>query len=606
MAVNEEFVRSVVQHPPPPIPLPAKISENDELDNLSSMMDKFTWSADAVEECARVLLQDYNCQQSAQMSSNITVEMKVKALQQLKQLLCTSREQVFRAAQDIIDTGVLSALVSYMSPPSSSNPLCLPATFCLTNVAAGLDEQTASVVEAGAIGPCVEMLRCSSESLRRQAIFCLANIAGSTPEFRRRLSENRDYFSSIVHAVNSSKDPKIAELAGWNMRNMCVLGGPAWPDLKIAILFFAHKLAEAAGSMSMVHGRGCSGNTDVVFGYGHHYRSALSSGQHSLPVLRFASETFSWISRNAEGVKEIEREGLIFPLLCLSKLSANHAVRNHCLEALCNSMQYGSHVTRRLFDMPGGVSTLAELMADAITFTPQQRVLAGRTLFYYCIGGQEMAIRAMSAPLNLANLTVPTVVMIQNTVCTLEGSKWLFDDDEEENAPPPTSPIQVALTIFEQNEGLEEFTLREKCGRIIIGTLAHLPEDSIKQFLTNHLIKLILEILEFAAHVDGITAHECNGTKRGANAIEVMNPGEVELPPGQFTDSIVNLIHRMLRIGEDIKHENNALDNPIALLFGQAGVIEKLQNAVTNASNMPYDIIQKTSYLIQKYCLGAL
>eukprot|EP01055_Gregarina_sp_Pseudo9_P005353 Gregarina_sp_Pseudo_9__5352@NODE_63_length_4661_cov_162_085894_g58_i0_p1_GENE_NODE_63_length_4661_cov_162_085894_g58_i0NODE_63_length_4661_cov_162_085894_g58_i0_p1_ORF_typecomplete_len696_score215_04Arm/PF00514_23/0_0028Arm/PF00514_23/5_3e10Arm/PF00514_23/4_1Arm/PF00514_23/2_5e03KAP/PF05804_12/0_0058KAP/PF05804_12/0_026HEAT_2/PF13646_6/0_025HEAT_2/PF13646_6/0_23Proteasom_PSMB/PF10508_9/0_021Proteasom_PSMB/PF10508_9/1Arm_2/PF04826_13/0_0011Arm_2/PF04826_13/75CLASP_N/PF12348_8/64CLASP_N/PF12348_8/ len=663
---NEQLPR----HPPPAPPPPRKLhadqssapAETDaELEALSSMMTSFNWSGDAVESCAKVIL-DPESPSSA----------KLKGVLQLKQLLCTSREHVFCIAQDVIDSGVLKALVSFISSDTPYAALKLPSAFCLTNIAAGQDDQTAAVVEAGAIPPCLELLRSREESLRRQAIFCLANIAGSTPEFRRTLASHSQYFESIIYAVIHANDPKVEELAGWNIRNMCVLGGPDFEQVRTGLDFFAGQLVRSTPPLSetrsmLINGtatfisvaHGSNANWTRAVSYNPFTAGGFRTSGHvcmNAAVLRFACETFSWISRSPEGRADIVQQELVLPLLYHAKFSSNYSVRSHSAECLANLAQYGPVDARHQLEKSGALIALSELLADHITYPPHQRVLAARCLYWLAMEGYVGGANAMVEHNVVTREVARRVIAARNEQRAREAAAAVEAQDENDDdqhvgadmgfdqlageddpryslgldlayegslaakgrygdSPWDTldvhvrgaSTLEVAYLIFNQVDRPEEFSLREKCGRMLVAILSKVTETVLYEAMSPDTFKLLLDILDVAADVDvqtclaGEISQVTPSGPLGASSMDALKVGEPELPAASFVNSVLNLMQRLFDIGEDLKRREQILENPVSVMLRQCDGLQRIENAI-GQSALPFEVIQRAIVMIQTYC----
>jgi hypothetical protein len=202
-------------------------AETDALNELTAQLSQFNWKDGVVDKAKRLLY-------SSNVSENIQGVMSLKAM------LCIGREEVYEVAQEVIDAGVICRLVEFLSV--ENRDLQCPAAFCLTNVAAGLDSQTERVVQAGAIDPLIGFLSHSDSQLRRQAVFCLANIAGSTPEYRILLAEHPHFFEGLFFVARTTQDLKIVELVCWNLRNICLFGGPTFQVLRPGVMFLLNDI----------------------------------------------------------------------------------------------------------------------------------------------------------------------------------------------------------------------------------------------------------------------------------------------------------------------------------------------------------------------------
>eukprot|EP01053_Blabericola_migrator_P001180 Blabericola_migrator_1__1179@NODE_12_length_24658_cov_176_683258_g9_i0_p3_GENE_NODE_12_length_24658_cov_176_683258_g9_i0NODE_12_length_24658_cov_176_683258_g9_i0_p3_ORF_typecomplete_len624_score87_59Arm/PF00514_23/0_0066Arm/PF00514_23/1_8e11Arm/PF00514_23/2_8Arm/PF00514_23/2_8e03Arm/PF00514_23/1_3e04Arm_2/PF04826_13/1_1e05Arm_2/PF04826_13/11Arm_2/PF04826_13/9_7e02HEAT_2/PF13646_6/0_0012HEAT_2/PF13646_6/2_1HEAT_2/PF13646_6/0_56KAP/PF05804_12/0_006KAP/PF05804_12/0_097Proteasom_PSMB/PF10508_9/0_55P len=600
------------RHPPPAPPPPRKLyatrsSEADaELESLSSMMTTFKWQDDAVEVCAKAILDPTSSQAAKQ-----------KGVLQLKQLLCTSREHVFRIAQDVIDSGVLKQLVSFISEKSNPVPMRLASAFCLTNIAAGRDDQTAAVVAAGAIPPCLELLKSPEESLRRQAVFCLANIAGSTAEFRRMLACHSQYFDLLIFAVNNSTDVKMEELGGWNIRNMCVLGGPDYEQVRPGIVFFARQLLRnSPEDITSLLTNGAATFLSVTNSYNPYAPSqCFKSGsgyiyQH-VAMLRFACETFSWISRSAEGRLDIINNDLVLPLLYHTKFSPNSSVRSYSAETLANLAQYGG--ARNELESSGAVIALSELLADHVTYPPHQRVLAARCLYWICTS-QASGVADIMVDHNVVTRdTAIKILAHAKTHGNLATEDDLYDSTYPSYLPNGIDPevargastLEIAYVIFNQRDRPEEFSLREKCGRLLIAILSKVSEPVLCEAVSPDTFRLILDILDLAVDVDIQTClmggEATSALPIGASSMDALKMGEPELPPAHFVLSVLQLLERFFEWGQHLRHREHIVDNPIAILLRQCDGFQRIENVITHAS-LPYQVIQQAMNMIQMYC----
>eukprot|EP00917_Polyrhabdina_sp_WS-2016_P023160 GHVP01050162.1.p1 GENE.GHVP01050162.1~~GHVP01050162.1.p1 ORF type:complete len:489 (+),score=99.31 GHVP01050162.1:530-1996(+) len=189
--------------------------EAAKMDELTALLKTFDWKDDLILT-AKELIASREKQQI------------VKGVSKLKGILCIAREQVFSIAEEVIKSEVVPSLIEFIQ--IEDEELQLSAAFCLTNVAAGSDEQTDYLVRQGAIGPLLKLLESQNDQLRRQALFCLANIAGSAPKHREILLRDfPEYYSLVFRSASQSPhllgEAKIMEIVAWNLRNLSVLPG---------------------------------------------------------------------------------------------------------------------------------------------------------------------------------------------------------------------------------------------------------------------------------------------------------------------------------------------------------------------------------------------
>ncbi|EZG56786.1 importin subunit alpha [Gregarina niphandrodes] len=506
------------QHPLPAPPPPSKA--DDAMPELVELLGNFDWAVDTVEKCARLI-----------NSESASSQDKLRAVQDLKQLLCTSRDHVFPIAQDVIDSGALVGLTKFVSSENPVDELRLPAAFCLTNIAAGSDEQTAAVVCAGAVPAMLQLLSVGHEGLVRQAIFCLANIAGSKPEYRVMLADEPSYFRALRYAILASHDSRIEELAGWNLRNIVVLGGVPFEKCLPALNIFIEKLRysvparrtcvrlmmNGSATLASIHH-----NTANWFRYGPLEQdgvSGLLGPVTNRSVLRFSAEAFSHISRLPQGQDYlIKKELVLLSIHYLAKFSPNPSVRNYALECLVNLANHpacmvsswnGGGEIRFIEYAPYG---LGEMLADPISYSPHQRALAARVLWRLAEGLNESQVMA------LVNSTVITRTAMLATKRNLVHGALSFvaaEQNEPEdldldleavdlatNGSATQSVLEIALKIYQEYEHPEELALREKCARIVLAVLGKVSYNTLLQFIDQKFVSLVVQLAEFAFAVD--------------------------------------------------------------------------------------------------------
>ncbi|CAJ0583296.1 unnamed protein product, partial [Mesorhabditis spiculigera] len=103
-----------------------------------------------------------------------------EAVQQVRRMLSTERNP---PVDQLIGSGVLPILVRCLEK-SFSVGIQFEAAWALTNIASGTSEQTAAVVEAGAIPLFLELLSSESVNVCEQAVWALGNIIGDGPHYR--------------------------------------------------------------------------------------------------------------------------------------------------------------------------------------------------------------------------------------------------------------------------------------------------------------------------------------------------------------------------------------------------------------------------------------
>lgn len=133
--------------------------------------------------------------------------------------------------QSVIDSGMVPKFVQllnpdfykYFAPNSLINKARVEAAWVLTNISSGTTEQTANVVEAGAVPYLIEMLKENDDSIVDQAVWALGNIAGDN-EATRDIILQQGALQFIIQAIekySSSKEHlKILRNLVWLISNL--------------------------------------------------------------------------------------------------------------------------------------------------------------------------------------------------------------------------------------------------------------------------------------------------------------------------------------------------------------------------------------------------
>lgn len=432
------------------------LDENDqELDDIADLIGSFNWSSDTVEKAATVIL-----------NPNSGEDELVDAVFLIKQMLCTTRDEVYPLAQEVIDSGLLRAFVSYITSHHTSKYLKLQCCFCLTNIAAGTDEQTAHVVAAGAIPPLIDLIDSYDNQLRRQALFCLANIAGSTNEYRKILMSNPQYLANIASTMGAIKDEKIEELAGWNVRNILVLGGLSMKELLPAINLYVEKLKSYVPKKEIMEklffnpsaadtaNNNTSNNMAFLnvdlFSPKYFLVGPLSGNTH---ILRFIAESFSVLSQNSEYCELFVSMDTVMALTYVAKFSYQHTIRNCCLSTLYNISKFGTPRALEELDKGQVLNVLIELIGNSTTYGIKQRQLAFAIVYYIISHYNEKQVNAFYFP----------QVYIKNSNTKSTGIEGMFDFSESQQLgaiqdlnPGCISFFELVLRIIQQTDGCDD------------------------------------------------------------------------------------------------------------------------------------------------------
>lgn len=165
--------------------------------------------------------------------------MKVEDLPMLvKALYLDNEDTIFEAAkairkllsvencppiEEVVNSGVIPRLVSFLK--WDHRPLLqFETAWALTNIASGNQQQTAAVLEAGAIDAFVRLLNSPTPEVREQAVWALGNIAGDSPGFRNKVLE-AGALPLILKELSEADLPhtkaNIVRYGTWTLSNLC-------------------------------------------------------------------------------------------------------------------------------------------------------------------------------------------------------------------------------------------------------------------------------------------------------------------------------------------------------------------------------------------------
>ena len=142
-----------------------------ESDNADKRPTKKTNNINDIPELRRILT-----------STASTNEEVVEATRGFRRILSVERDP---PVDEVLNAGVLPNLVQNLIANPSDVPLIFESAWALTNIAS--TSRTNVVVESGAVGPLIQLLRHENADVREQSAWCLGNIAGDNKEFRDHL-----------------------------------------------------------------------------------------------------------------------------------------------------------------------------------------------------------------------------------------------------------------------------------------------------------------------------------------------------------------------------------------------------------------------------------
>lgn len=521
-------------------------ADEEALSELTAQLSQFNWKEGVVDRAKRLLY-----------SSD--VQENVKGVLNLKAMLCIGREEVYEVAQEVIDSGVINRLVEFLKV--DNRELQWPAAFCLTNIAAGHDAQTQIVVEAGAIPPLIAFLRDRDPQLRRQAIFCLANVAGSTQEYRIMLARKPDYFPAMFCAGDMASDAKVLELVCWNLRNVCLLGGPSFDEIRPAVDYLLNRILKRY--LHFQYWSGC---------------------------VRYALETISAVCRTPEGREAMLRQDLTQTLLSLIERvpSSSLSITQSAFEALAWIIAFGPEHERR-------VLVRNHTVIDVIV----NHAIQGR----YAAVVQELALKCLTC---IAGDNDKELLL-----CILESHEQIIDVTAQIFMGLLSVAASGAAASSAAVLTLPASGVRECAAFVFIQCLLlsrYIPTLHMKVLVSQEVVKVVIEAIEFAS--EQIRARQL----LGPNAAEVLraansppgtspttaSPGPT-LPAVSESLAIAGLkaLGEHISEGEAVQNTEELLQNPVMMMCVENDIPNRLRN-VLNSTALPEEGYQLGGKLLQR------
>lgn len=149
-----------------------------------------------------------------------TPEEIVEATRGFRRILSVERNP---PVETVLQAGVLPILVRNLVANAEASTLIFESAWALTNIAS--TSETRAVVDAGAAGPLIQLLRHTNADVREQAVWCLGNIAGDNAEFRDTLLHH-GIAEPLILNIQQPANMSLLNNATWTVSNLC-RGKPA-------------------------------------------------------------------------------------------------------------------------------------------------------------------------------------------------------------------------------------------------------------------------------------------------------------------------------------------------------------------------------------------
>ena len=146
------------------------VSSSDDTDTMSGGKKSF-YTVDDIPTLAETL-----------KSVSSSEQQQEEAIRGIRKILSVERNP---PVDEVLQAGLVPILIRHLLENPHAPTKIFESAWALTNIAS--TSRTAAVVEEGAVGPLIQLLRHHNADVREQAAGCLGNIAVDNTDYRNYL-----------------------------------------------------------------------------------------------------------------------------------------------------------------------------------------------------------------------------------------------------------------------------------------------------------------------------------------------------------------------------------------------------------------------------------